>query len=86
MTQVGREHPNPEKIPHIAPSTPISQTVTVNANGSNGATTSQGDMATSPVKEHTFLHRETSLNRETSASEFENNDMAEDAQGGPVKA
>lgn len=84
VTQVGREHPNPEKIPHIAPSTPIGQNGSVNSNG-NSAAASQGDLASSPVKEHTFLHRETSLNRETSASEFEN-DISQDAQGGPVKA
>lgn len=66
VTQVGREHPNPEKIPHMAPSTP-----------GNGQTPTAGDMkAGSPSKEGgTFLHRETSLNRETSASDF--NDGAE---------
>ncbi|KAJ6201776.1 endosulphine family protein [Bipolaris maydis] len=84
VTQVGREHPNPEKIPHIAPSTPIGQNGSVSSNG-NSAAASQGDLASSPVKEHTFLHRETSLNRETSASEFEN-EISQDAQGGPVKA
>lgn len=67
VTQVGREHPNPEKIPHMAPPTPTGQ-----QNGGNGQ-----EKAGSPVKEHTFLHRETSLNRETSASDF--ND--ENAQG-----
>lgn len=67
VTQVGREHPNPEKIPHMAPSTP-----------GNGQTPTAGDLkAGSPSKEGgTFLHRETSLNRETSASDF-NNDGAE---------
>ena len=66
FTQVGREHPNPEKIPHMAPSTP-----------GNGQTPTAGDLkAGSPSKEGgTFLHRETSLNRETSASDF--NDGAE---------
>lgn len=64
VTQVGREHPNPEKIPHMAPPTP-----------SNGQTPTSGDLkAGSPSKEGgTFLHRETSLNRETSASEFAEN-------------
>lgn len=84
VTQVGREHPNPEKIPHIAPSTPIGQTSVANGNG-NGTPASPGDMASSPIKEHSFLHRETSLNRETSASDFEN-DASQDAQGGPVQA
>jgi len=71
VTQVGREHPNPEKIPHMAPSTPTGQ---LNAGIQ--------DSAGSPVKEHTFLHRETSLNRETSASDF--NDEA--AQESSTKA
>lgn len=42
-------------------------------NGQNGSTpVGVGEKAGSPVKEHVFLHRETSLNRETSASDFEN--------------
>ncbi|CAI9632736.1 hypothetical protein GT037_009361 [Alternaria burnsii] len=88
VTQVGREHPNPEKIPHIAPPTPTGQNGNGNGNGNghgNGSISGQGELAGSPVKEHTFLHRETSLNRETSASDFENNENSE-AQGGAVKA
>jgi len=86
VTQVGREHPNPEKIPHIAPPTPTGQNGNGNGNGhGNGSISGQGELAGSPVKEHTFLHRETSLNRETSASDFENNENSE-AQGGAVKA
>lgn len=75
VTQVGREHPNPEKIPHIAPPTPNGQQ---NGNG-------QGEKAGSPVKEHTFLHRETSLNRETSASDFDNEAVQADTHQGPAK-
>ncbi|EDU46678.1 Endosulphine family protein [Pyrenophora tritici-repentis] len=85
VTQVGREHPNPEKIPHIAPPTPTGQ----NGNGNghvNGTTNGQGEVAGSPVKEHTFLHRETSLNRETSASDFENTEEPQATEGGAVKA
>ncbi|KAG9190508.1 Endosulfine-domain-containing protein [Alternaria panax] len=86
VTQVGREHPNPEKIPHIAPPTPTGQNGNGNGNGhGNGSISGQGESAGSPVKEHTFLHRETSLNRETSAADFENNENSE-AQGGAVKA
>jgi len=62
VTQVGREHPNPEKIPHIAPPTPT---------GTNTQNGNSQEKAGSPVKESTFLHRETSLNRETSASDLE---------------
>lgn len=65
VTQVGREHPNPEKIPHIAPPTPNG------TNGNNGISNVQ-EKAGSPVKEHSFMHRETSLHRETSASDFDN--------------
>jgi hypothetical protein len=87
VTQVGREHPNPEKIPHIAPATPTGQNGNGNGNGhGNGSISGQGELAGSPVKEHTFLHRETSLNRETSASDFENNENSGEAQGGAVKA
>jgi len=76
VTQVGREHPNPEKIPHIAPPTPT---------GQNGNPLNQ-EKAGSPVKEHTFLHRETSLNRETSASDFENEEPQDVSEEGTPKA
>lgn len=75
VTQVGREHPNPEKIPHMAPPTP-----------GNGQVPTNGDLkAGSPSKEGgTFLHRETSLNRETSASEFAENAEPENQQAAQV--
>ncbi|KAJ4337355.1 hypothetical protein N0V87_004678 [Didymella glomerata] len=75
VTQVGREHPNPEKIPHMAPPTPV-----------NGQVPANGDLkAGSPSKEGgTFLHRETSLNRETSASEFAENAEPENQQAAQV--
>jgi hypothetical protein len=76
VTQVGREHPNPEKIPHIAPPTPT---------GTNGQSGNGQEKAGSPVKEHTFLHRETSLNRETSASDFET-DAQDTTPGAAAKA
>ncbi|KAF1921702.1 camp-regulated phospho protein/endosulfine conserved region-domain-containing protein [Ampelomyces quisqualis] len=77
VTQVGREHPNPEKIPHIAPPTP-----TGGANAQNG--NGQENKAGSPVKEHSFMHRETSLNRETSASDLDNE--ARESQNAPPTA
>ncbi|KAJ4378235.1 hypothetical protein N0V86_005935 [Didymella sp. IMI 355093] len=75
VTQVGREHPNPEKIPHMAPPTPV-----------NGQVPTSGDLkAGSPSKEGgTFLHRETSLNRETSASEFAENAEPQNQQAAQV--
>lgn len=76
VTSIGREHPVPEKIPHIAPP----------ANGQNGNHNhnhnhngqDKGLSSGSPVKESTFLHRETSLNRETSAEDFENEERKEE--------
>jgi hypothetical protein len=80
VTQVGREHPNPEKIPHIAPPTPTGGVVPQNG-------ISQENKAGSPVKEHSFMHRETSLNRETSASDFDNEAQeAQDVPDAPAKA
>lgn len=76
VTQVGREHPNPDKIPHIAPPT---------QNGQNIQNGNSQEKAGSPVKESTFLHRETSLNRETSAADFDNEDTQEGSQEGPAK-
>jgi hypothetical protein len=61
VTQIGREHPDPEKIPHIAPTTPQLP----NGNSQNGQESSG-----SPVKESPFLHRESSL-REASVDEEE---------------
>ena len=63
VTTIGSEHPVPEKIPHIAPTAN-----THNGSVQNGQERTQG--AGSPVKEHSFLHRESSLNRESSADDF----------------
>jgi len=80
VTQVGREHPNPEKIPHIAPPTPNGT-----GNGQNGQNGNGQEKAGSPVKEHAFMHRETSLNRETSASDFDHEAQVA-APDAPAKA
>jgi hypothetical protein len=54
VTSIGHEHPDPEKIPHhTGPplgSGNLAPKVTTNASGQNS----------SPVKESSFLHRETS--------------------------
>jgi len=70
VTAIGREHPVPEKIPHIAP--PASAL----NNSQNGS--EKGQSGGSPIKEHSFLHRETSLNRETSAEDIENEAQQEE--------
>jgi hypothetical protein len=44
------------------------------------------EKAGSPVKESTFQHRETSLNRETSASDFDHEENAQpQAEAGAAK-
>ncbi|KAF2662207.1 Endosulfine-domain-containing protein [Lophiostoma macrostomum CBS 122681] len=70
VTTIGREHPVPEKIPHIAP-TPTH----ANGNGQNGQ--EKGQMSGSPVKESTFLHRESSLNRQASADDVNSEEQVE---------
>ncbi|KAL1612573.1 hypothetical protein SLS60_000802 [Paraconiothyrium brasiliense] len=74
VTSIGREHPVPEKIPHIAPPAHNSQ----NGQNQNQNGQEKGHTNGSPVKENTFLHRETSLNRETSAEDFERGDDTEE--------
>jgi len=66
VTQIGREHPVPENIPHSA--SPHNGPIMPVPGQPHGSISGQSG---SPVKEGTFLHRETSLNRETSAEEIE---------------
>ncbi len=59
VTQIGSQHPNPENIPHL--------TSPGNGNGGNGHHHMMGPgghvhQSSSPVKESSFLHRETSVN------------------------
>ncbi|ORY10874.1 putative camp-regulated phospho protein family protein Igo1 [Clohesyomyces aquaticus] len=75
VTSIGREHPQPENIPHIAPPAHAH-----NGLAQNGQEKAQGGV--SPIKEHSFLHRETSLNRETSADDL----AKEEQQEGSSKA
>jgi hypothetical protein len=74
VTAIGREHPVPEKIPHIAPPAHNSQNGQTQTQNHNG----QEKGLTAGSKEHTFLHRETSLNRETSAEDFERDEHKEE--------
>ncbi|KAF2466969.1 Endosulfine-domain-containing protein [Lindgomyces ingoldianus] len=77
VTSIGREHPQPENIPHIAPPAHAH-----NGLQQNGQEKGQG--GGSPVKEHSFLHRETSLNRETTAEDLDKEE--EEQQEGSNKA
>jgi len=58
VTQIGSQHPSPESIPHLA--SPSAN----NGNNTNGNAPHQGQgghgQSMSPVKESSFLHRETS--------------------------
>jgi hypothetical protein len=56
----------PEKIPHIAPANQNVASVS-----SQGPSTHANGGAGSPVKENSFLHRETGLNRETSVDDVD---------------
>ena len=59
VTSVGSQHPLPENIPHLTSPGPLSG---VSSNGSiaNGGSL-PGASSGSPVKESSFLHRETSV-------------------------
>ena len=59
VTQIGSRHPNPENIPHLT--SPGNGNGTVNGHvvpGGHGLV----HQGSSPVKESSFLHRETSVN------------------------
>ncbi|KAI9815007.1 MAG: hypothetical protein M1827_002850 [Pycnora praestabilis] len=58
VTQIGSQHPLPENIPHL--SSPSPNTTSTNGNG-NSHPQGQGGSSGSPVKESSFLHRETSV-------------------------
>ncbi|KAK5168468.1 hypothetical protein LTR04_006728 [Oleoguttula sp. CCFEE 6159] len=55
VTSIGSEHPSPENIPHLSSSTPH------NGNGTNLPQPGHSAPSGSPVKEMSFLHRETSI-------------------------
>lgn len=59
VTSIGSQHPLPENIPHLTSPGPTSGN---NGNG-NGASNNSipGGSSGSPVKESSFLHRETSV-------------------------
>ncbi|MCJ1361553.1 hypothetical protein MMC16_000653 [Acarospora aff. strigata] len=59
VTSIGSQHPLPENIPHLASPGPHPN----GANNGNGhpANGPQGPQSGSPVKESSFLHRETSV-------------------------
>ncbi|MCJ1259573.1 hypothetical protein MMC24_007412 [Lignoscripta atroalba] len=58
VTSIGSQHPLPENIPHL--SSP-SQNNSTNGNGNGHSGSHQGGQSGSPVKECSFLNRETSV-------------------------
>lgn len=56
VTEIGSQHPNPENIPHL--SSPGTGSGVIPGHGSS----SHGVPSGSPVKESSYLHRETSIN------------------------
>ncbi|KAI9801372.1 MAG: hypothetical protein M1825_003351 [Sarcosagium campestre] len=80
VTQIGREHPLPENIPHLT--SPGAGNGNGNGNHANGVVSPNGlpgSLATniggistqsgSPVKESSFLHRETSIDDQSDDGE-----------------
>ena len=79
VTSIGSQHPLPENIPHLSSPSPANN----GSAGSNGNGVPQGGQGGSPVKESSFLHRETSVNEQ----EGQENAMSpgEEAKDVPVR-
>ncbi|KAI9680557.1 MAG: hypothetical protein M1817_003997 [Caeruleum heppii] len=60
VTEMGTQHPVPENIPHLTSPGPH----TTNGNGNGVPGHGQGGQSGSPVKESSFLHRETSVDEQ----------------------
>ncbi|MCJ1369484.1 hypothetical protein MMC20_000695 [Loxospora ochrophaea] len=58
VTQIGSQHPLPENIPHLSSPGPNSGN---NGNGNGDGTPLPGGKSGSPVKEGSFLQRQTSI-------------------------
>ena len=63
VTSIGQEHPLPENIPHLSSPSGTGVNANGSTNGANNGTNSSavpGATSSSPVKESSFLQRETS--------------------------
>ncbi|KAI9829760.1 MAG: hypothetical protein M1819_005997 [Sarea resinae] len=84
VTQIGSQHPSPESIPHLASPTPNG-----NGNGNNGNNPApqpgQNVPSGSPVKESSFLHRETSMGQSQVAGEDARAELDESVSPPPYK-
>lgn len=79
VTSIGSQHPLPENIPHLTSPGP---------NGSNGSSNTNGGQlqagqSGSPVKESSFLHRETSVDEQGDSPAKE--EKEESVSPAPVK-
>ena len=77
VTSIGSQHPLPENIPH-ASSPGVSTGSNGGTNGTNGAVI--GGQSGSPVKESSFLHRETSVDDQ----DLNTNETGKDAVSPPA--
>lgn len=73
---VGSEHPLPENIPHL--SAPSSTGVTGGSGNGNVSVGLGGQLAGSPVKESSYLHRETSIDEVDQQAQAEEGDERKD--------
>jgi len=65
VTSIGSQHPSPENIPHLSSPGPNGSNGSHSGhNGSIGNAQQAGNQSGSPVKESSFLHRETSVDEQ----------------------
>ncbi|MCJ1225434.1 hypothetical protein MMC12_002083 [Toensbergia leucococca] len=81
VTAIGSQHPLPENIPHLSSPAPSSANHG-SANGNGNQQHSSGQSG-SPVKESSFLYRETSMDEQEETSKKESED--ESISPPPVK-
>lgn len=79
VTQIGSQHPNPENIPHLT--SPSNGNVTGTAHMVHQG---HGAQSGSPVKESSFLHRETSINDQDDNAGMEEKDQMEASVSPPL--
>ena len=76
MTSIGSQHPLPENIPHLtSPGPNTGNIIGNNGIGGNGsAVPHMNGQSGSPVKESSFLHRETSIDDQEVNTQEDNED------------
>ncbi|MCJ1428051.1 hypothetical protein MMC29_005958 [Sticta canariensis] len=62
VTNIGSQHPLPENIPHLT--SPVPNTLGNGLGNANGGFPLPGGHGGSPVKESSFLHRQTSIDEQ----------------------